>query len=40
MEVATRSLFDSLKRHTTVVADAGDLKAIAKHMPHDATTNP
>jgi transaldolase len=34
------SLVDSLKRYTTVVADTGDLEAIAKHKPQDATTNP
>jgi transaldolase len=34
------NLIDSLKRYTTVVADTGDLEAIAKHKPQDATTNP
>lgn len=34
------NLIDSLKRWTTVVADTGDLEAIAKHKPQDATTNP
>jgi len=34
------NLIDSLKRCTTVVADTGDLEAIAKHKPQDATTNP
>ena len=34
------NLLESLKRNTTVVADTGDLKAIAKHKPQDATTNP
>jgi transaldolase len=34
------NLIDSLRRHTTVVADTGDLEAIAKHKPQDATTNP
>jgi transaldolase len=34
------SLLDSLKRHTTVVADTGDIEAIRQHMPQDATTNP
>ena len=34
------NLVDSLKRSTTVVADTGDLDAIAKHRPQDATTNP
>jgi transaldolase len=34
------SLLDSLKRVTTVVADTGDIDAIAKYRPQDATTNP
>jgi transaldolase len=34
------TLFDSLKKYTTVVADAGDVEAIARHRPQDATTNP
>src|SRR5262245_52751170 len=34
------TLLESLKRHTTVVADTGDLEAIAAHKPQDATTNP
>jgi transaldolase len=34
------SLLDSLKRYTTVVADTGDIEAIAQYRPHDATTNP
>jgi transaldolase len=33
-------LLDSLKRHTIVVADTGDIDAIRQHMPQDATTNP
>jgi len=33
-------LFESLKKYTTVVADTGDIEAIAKHRPQDATTNP
>jgi transaldolase len=31
---------ESLKRLTTVVADTGDIEAIAEHKPLDATTNP
>ena len=31
---------DSLKRHSTVVADSGDIDAIARWKPQDATTNP
>ena len=34
------SLLDSLKRSTTVVADTGDIEAIARYRPQDATTNP
>jgi transaldolase len=34
------NLLESLKRWTTVVADTGDIDAIAKHKPQDATTNP
>src|SRR5688572_28509891 len=34
------SLLDSLKRYTTVVADTGDIEAIAQYRPQDATTNP
>src|SRR5271167_1497267 len=36
----TMTLLESLKKYTTVVADTGDIKAIAKHRPQDATTNP
>ncbi len=31
---------DQLKKYTTVVADTGDIDAIAQHKPQDATTNP
>jgi len=34
------SLLDSLKKYTTVVADTGDIEAIGKAKPQDATTNP
>lgn len=34
------NLLESLKHSTTVVADTGDIEAIAKHKPQDATTNP
>jgi len=34
------NLLDSLKKHTTVVIDTGDINAIAKYRPQDATTNP
>jgi len=31
---------ESLRRHSTVVADTGDIDAIARWQPQDATTNP
>lgn len=31
---------DSLKKHTTVVADTGDFETLAAYEPQDATTNP
>ncbi len=34
------SQLDQLKSMTTVVADTGDIEAIAKFQPQDATTNP
>ncbi len=34
------SLLEGLKRHTTIVADTGDLRAIERLRPRDATTNP
>jgi len=34
------SLLDSLKRFTTVVADTGDIEAMRRFRPQDATTNP
>ena len=34
------SLLDSLKKYTIVVADTGDIEAITKAKPQDATTNP
>jgi transaldolase len=33
-------LLESLRQYTTVVADTGDIEAIAQHRPQDATTNP
>ena len=33
-------LLDSLKQYTTVVADTGDIAAIERHHPQEATTNP
>jgi transaldolase len=34
------TLLESLKQYTTVVADTGDIDAIARYKPQDATTNP
>src|SRR6266853_326959 len=34
------TLLESLKKYTTVVADTGDIEAIARHRPQDETTNP
>src|SRR5437773_415098 len=34
------SQLDSLKKHSLVVADTGDIEAVAKWRPQDATTNP
>ena len=34
------SELESLKQYTTVVADTGDIGAIAQYKPQDATTNP
>jgi transaldolase len=34
------TLLDGLKRHTTIVADTGELAAIERLRPRDATTNP
>ncbi|MCE9663542.1 transaldolase [Halomonas sp. M5N1S17] len=34
------SRLDNLKRHSLVVADTGDLEAIRRYRPQDATTNP
>lgn len=31
---------DALRQHSMVVADTGDLEAIKRYQPHDATTNP
>ncbi|WP_458526928.1 transaldolase [Onishia taeanensis] len=34
------NLLEQLKQHSTVVADTGDLEAIRRFAPQDATTNP
>lgn len=31
---------DEIAKHTVIVADTGDIQAIAKFKPRDATTNP
>ncbi|MGV6806928.1 MAG: transaldolase family protein, partial [bacterium] len=38
--ILTTSKLEQLKTMTTVVADTGDINAIAKYQPVDATTNP
>jgi Transaldolase/Fructose-6-phosphate aldolase len=35
-----RTQLEQLKDHTIVVADTGDVAAIQRLKPHDATTNP
>lgn len=37
---ALMTALENLKKHTTVVADTGDIDSIAEHQPQDATTNP
>jgi transaldolase len=39
-ETIMPSLLESLRRHTTVVADTGDFETMRVHRPTDATTNP
>jgi len=34
------SLLESLRKHSLVVADSGDIDAVARWKPQDATTNP
>ena len=34
------TLLDSLKKQTIIVADTGDIDAIATYKPQDSTTNP
>ena len=34
------TLFEQLKQYSTIVADTGDIEAIKKFKPQDATTNP
>ncbi|MGQ0651267.1 MAG: transaldolase [Betaproteobacteria bacterium] len=37
---AIHSQLDALRKHSLVVADTGDIEAVAKWKPQDATTNP
>jgi transaldolase len=37
---AMTTLLDALRQHSTIVADTGDIEAIARFRPLDATTNP
>src|SRR5688572_8146041 len=34
------SLLEALKKHSVVVADSGDIEAVARWRPQDTTTNP
>jgi len=34
------SQLESLRKHSNVVADTGDIDAVARWRPQDATTNP
>lgn len=36
----TKNQYEQLKEYTIVVADTGDIEAIKRLQPHDATTNP
>jgi transaldolase len=40
MTAPTLSQLDSLRTHSLVVADTGDIEAVARWKPQDATTNP
>lgn len=40
MGILMNSLLDQLKSMTAIVADTGDIEAIRRHCPEDATTNP
>ena len=39
-EINDMSALEELKKHTTVVADSGDIEAAKIYKPQDATTNP
>lgn len=39
-ETVPRGQLDALKQHSVIVADTGDIEAIARFRPQDATTNP
>ncbi len=36
----SKNLLEQLREMTVVVADTGDIQAIGKYKPRDATTNP
>jgi transaldolase len=38
--MAEQTLLEQLRQMTVVVADTGDIQAIQKFTPRDATTNP
>jgi transaldolase len=40
MTESTKNQYEQLKELTIVVADTGDVAAIERLKPHDATTNP
>ncbi len=40
MDIDVSSQLEQLRQYTTVVADTGDIEAIARYRPVDATTNP
>ena len=39
-DLSMPTLLDALKQHSVIVADTGDIDAIAHWKPQDATTNP
>jgi transaldolase len=40
METRMTNQLESLRRHSIIVADTGDIDSIARYRPQDATTNP
>src|SRR6202042_699950 len=39
-EIMPQNLLEQLRKYTVVVADTGDIEAMEKFRPQDATTNP